>query len=123
MTIVTTKTELKNAIERKAFPISCRGEIAKQLKKRKKRSKRTKIAGAALLIGGIAAIPFTGGASSAGVAAGATALGLSATGVVAGTVAISAAELAVILGGTAAIIGILKNRKVKLGPDGDVTIE
>ncbi|MDE5804963.1 MAG: hypothetical protein K2H58_01680 [Paramuribaculum sp.] len=121
MTIVTTKTELKNAIERKAFPISCRGEIAKQLKKRKKRSKRTKIAGAALLIGGIAAIPFTGGASSAGVAAGATAMGLTAT--VAGTAAISATELAIILGGTAAIIGILKNRKVKLGPDGDVTIE
>ena len=74
MTTVYTKEELQKAIKRKEFPISCRGEIAEQLKKRKKRSKAAKLGGAAVVIAGLAALPFTGGAS-----AGAAAMGLTAT--------------------------------------------
>ena len=116
MTTVYTKEELQKAIKRKEFPISCRGEIAEQLKKRKKRSKAAKLGGAAVVIAGLAALPFTGGAS-----AGAAALGLTAT--AAATVGISAAELAILVGGGVAIFAILKGRKVRLEKDGSVTVE
>lgn len=116
MTTVYTKEELQKAIKRKEFPISCRGEIAEQLKKRKKRSKSAKLGGAAVVIAGLAALPFTGGAS-----AGAAAMGLTAT--AAATVGISAAELAILVGGGVAIFAILKGRKVRLEKDGSVTVE
>lgn len=123
MKTVSTKEELKRAIENKQFPIKCVGEIGQQLIKRKKRSKAAKITGAALLVGGIAAIPFTGGASAAGAAAGASAMGLTIAGAGAGAIAtISAAELAILLGGGIALVGILKGRKVRLKRDGSVEI-
>ncbi len=120
MTTVYTKEELQKAIKRKEFPISCRGEIAEQLKKRKKRSKAAKLGGAAVVIAGLAALPFTGGAS-----AGAAAMGLTATAAAtaAATVGISAAELAILVGGGVAIFAILKGRKVRLEKDGSVTVE
>ncbi len=121
MTTVYTNEELQKAIKRKEFPISCRGEIAEQLKKRKKRSKAAKLGGAAVVIAGLAALPFTGGSSAAGVAAGAAAMGLTAT--AAATVGISAAELAILVGGGVAIFAILKGRKVRLEKDGSVTVE
>lgn len=118
MVIVKTKNELKRAIERKQFPIKCVGELATQLTKKKKRAKKAKIGGALLALGGLVAIPFTGGASAA-----ATATGLTAMGLTVGSVAISTAELAILVGGGVAITAILKGRKVKLQPDGSVTVE
>ena len=123
MTTVYTKEELLKAIKSKEFPISCRGEIAEQLKKRKKRSKAAKLGGAAVVIAGLAALPFTGGASAAGVAAGAAAMGLTATAAATATVGISVAELAILVGGGVAIFAILKGRKVRLEKDGSVTVE
>lgn len=123
MTIVETKEELKKAIERKEFPISCRGKIAEQLKKRKKRSKAAKLGGAAVAIAGLAALPFTGGASATGIAAGAAAMGLTATAAATATVAISAAELSILVGGGVAVLGILKGRKIRLEKDGYITVE
>lgn len=116
MKTVSTKKELKIAIEQKQFPIKCIGEIAQELKKKKKRSKASIVGGVALLVAGTAAIPFTGGASAAGAAAGAMAL-------TAGSLVISTAELAILVGGGIALAGILKGRKVKLDSDGSVTIE
>lgn len=120
MKTVTTKAQLKAAIEQKQFPIKCVGEIGEQLKKKKKRAKRAKIGGALLMLGGIAAIPFTGGASAAGVAAGAGAMGLTIGG---GALVISTTELAILVGGGVAITGILKGRKIKLQADGSVVVE
>ncbi len=119
MTTVYTKEELQKAIKRKESPISCRGEIAEQLKKREKRSKAAKLGGAAVVIAGLAALPFTGGASAAGVAA----MGLTATAAATATVGISVAELAILIGGGVAIFAILKGRKVRLEKDGSVTVE
>lgn len=119
MITVTTKAALKRAIENKQFPIHCTGEVAEELKKKKKRSKRAKIAGGALALAGIAALPFTGGASAAATGAGLTAMGLTLGG---GAIVISTAELAILVGGGVALAAILKGRKVKLQPDGTVDI-
>lgn len=127
MVTVKTKKELKSAIEKKQFPIRCTGQIASRLTKRKRIAKKAKIGGALLALGGLAAIPFTGGASAVGTAAGMTAMGLTLSGgaaTAAGlTVAITTAELAILVGGGVAIIAILKGRRVKLEKDGTVTIE
>lgn len=120
MATVSTKAALKRAVENKQFPIRCTGEIAEQLKKKKKRSKRAKITGGALALAGLAAIPFTGGASAVATGAGLTAMGLTIGG---GAVAISTAELAILVGGGIAMTAILKGRKVKLQPDGSVIVE
>lgn len=118
-TTVSTKEQLKTAIERKEFPIRCIGAAAEMLIKKKKRAKRAKLAGGLMALAGIAAIPFTAGLSSSAVAAGLTA-GLTIGG---GGIAISTAELAILVGGGIAIIGILKGRKVRLNADGSVLIE
>lgn len=123
MTIVWTKEELRKAIERKEFPISCRGAIAEQLKKRKKHSKAAKLGGAAIAVAGIAALHFTGGTSAAGVAAGAAAMGLTATTTASLTIGVSVAELAIIVGGGVAVFAILKGRKIRLEKDGSLTVE
>ena len=49
-------------------------------------------------------------------------MGLTATAATA-TVAISAAELAILVGGSVAVIAILKGRKIRLEKDGTVTVE
>lgn len=120
MVTVTTKAALKRAIENKQFPIRCTGEIAEQIIKKKKRSKRAKITGGAVALAGLAALPFTGGASAVATGAGLTAMGLTIGG---GVVAISTAELALLIGGGVAILAILKGRKIKLQPDGTVIVE
>lgn len=61
-------------------------------------------------------LPFTGGASAAGIGAGAMALTI-------GTVSMSVAELAVLVGEVVAVLGILKGAKVKFNSDGSVEIE
>lgn len=118
MKTVSTKSELKRAIEQNQFPIKCIGDVAKQLRRKKKNSKAGKMVGAALIVAGIATLPFTGGASATGIAAGASALVLGG-----GTLAISTAELAILVGGGIATLGILKGRKVRLCSDGSVVVE
>lgn len=121
MVTVSTKSALKTAIANKQFPIRCTGMLAEEMKRTKKSSsKRSKIAGGALALAGLAALPFTGGASAAATGAGLTAMGLAIGG---GTIAISTAELAILVGGGVAIVGILKGRRIKLQPDGTVIVE
>lgn len=120
MVTVSTKAQLKAAIEQKQFPIKCVGEIAEQMRKKKKRATKTKIAGAAIALAGVAAIPFTGGASAVATGAGLTAMGLTVGG---GTLIISTAELAILVGGGIAITAILKGRKIKYQADGSVMVE
>ena len=71
-----------------------------------------------LAIGGLIAIPFTGGASAGLTAAGLTCL--------AGAVTLTGTQilfLCGILGGTAiALAGVLKNAKVEFKPDGTVVV-
>lgn len=125
MVTVSTKAQLKAAIEQKQFPIKCVGEIAEQMRKKKKRATKTKIAGAAIALAGVAAIPFTGGASAVATGAGLTAMGFSAMGLTVGggTLIISTAELAILVGGGIAITAILKDRKIKYQADGSVMVE
>lgn len=113
MVTVSTKAQLKAAIEQKQFPIKCVGEIAEQMRKKKKRATKTKIAGGAIALAGLAAIPFTGGASTVATGAGFTAMGLT----------LSATELAILVGGGIAITAILKGRKIKFQADGSVMVE
>lgn len=82
------------------------------------RMRKAKVAigfGALAVIGGLAAAPFTGGASLAGTVMGATAMGLTI-----GTVTISTAELAMILGFAAYALN--KKYTIKIG-DGDKYVE
>lgn len=116
MVTVRTKKELENALLRKEEKILVVGSLAEEFKKKKRRSKAAKLGGLALILGGVVALPFTGGASAAGIAAGASALTV-------GTVVISAAELAIIVGGSVALVGVIKGAKVTFNPDGSVTIE
>ena len=73
MVTVTTKEQLKKAIEAKENHIVVEGELAKQLIKRRKVGIGTAIGGGAIGIGSLIAAPFTGGLSLFGIA-GATAL-------------------------------------------------
>lgn len=115
MVTVYTKEELAKAIENKTPKILCKGEVAKEFIKKKRRRGFAKIAGVAMIAGGIVALPFTGGASAAGIAAGA--------GLTIGTVVISTTELAIICGTIIAVTGILKNAKVTFNADGSVVVE
>ena len=93
-----------------------KGEIAEKIIRKKKRKKGAVIGGIALVVGGLAALPFTGGASAAGILGG---LGLTV-----GAVTISAAELAILVGGSVTVYGIYKgyNVEFKSGPDGLVVV-
>lgn len=84
-----------------------KGDLAKQIIKKKQRSKAAKIAGGVLAVGGIIAAIPTGGAS----------LGATAMGLTVGTITISAAaEFAVIFAGSTLLVSALKGRKIKLHP-------
>lgn len=121
VTTVSTKEQLKAAIERKEFPIRCVGKAAQMLIKKKKKAKRAKVAGVLIALAGIAAIPFTAGMSSTAVAAGFTATGLTIGG---GGIVMSTAELAILIGGGIAVLGVLKGRKVRYdATNGSVIIE
>ena len=119
MVTVRTKQELEVAVKNKAASIRIEGPYAKTFANAvRSRKRKTNVAvgvGALALIGGVAAAPFTGGASLAGSAAGLAAMGLTI-----GTVTISTAELAMILGFAAYALN--KNYNIKIGK-GDKYIE
>lgn len=115
MRTVTTKEELAEALKKKE-PIRVTGPLAEKLKRQAKTRKAAKIGGIVTIAASIAAIPFTGGASAAGVAAGAAA-------VAGATISLTAAELAILLGGAVAIYGISKGCKITLQKDGSVIVE
>lgn len=119
MVIVRSKQELEVAMKNKAASIRIEGPYAKTFANAvRSRKRKTKVAvgvGALALIGGVAAAPFTGGASLAGSAAGLAAMGLTI-----GTITISTAELAMILGFAAYALN--KNYNIKIGK-GDRYIE
>ena len=74
MTTVSTKQELISAIERRETQIIATGEIAASIRRKVKVKKGAKVGGLVLAIGGLLAIPFTGGASAGLTAAGLTCL-------------------------------------------------
>ena len=115
MIVVRTKEELQEAIKNKADSIRIEDPYAKTFANAvRSRRRKAKVAigfGALAVIGGLAAAPFTGGASLAGTVMGATAMGLTI-----GAVTISTAELAMILGFAAYALN--KKYTIKIG-DGD----
>ena len=119
METVRSKQELEVAMKNKAASIRIEGPYAKTFANAvRSRKRKTKVAvgvGALALIGGVAAAPFTGGASLAGSAAGLAAMGLTI-----GTITISTAELAMILGFAAYALN--KNYNIKIGK-GDRYVE
>jgi len=119
MATVSTKEELKKALEAKERRIVVIGELAASMRKKHTVKKASKIGGIALIAGGIIAAPFTGGTSLAGTVTG---LGLVAAGA-ALTITMSAAELAILCGCLLGAYGIHKKCKVIFKPDGTVVIE
>ena len=119
MIVVRTKEELQEAIKNKVDSIRIEDPYAKTFANAvRSRRRKAKVAigfGALAVIGGLAAAPFTGGASLAGTVMGATAMGLTV-----GTVTISTAELAMILG--IAAYALNKKYTIKIG-DGDKYVE
>ena len=116
MIVVRTKEELQEAIKNKVDSIRIEGPYAKTFANAvRSRRRKAKVAKGAIVIGGLAAAPFTGGASLAGTVMGATAMGLTV-----GTVTVSTAELAMILGFAAYALN--KKYTIKIG-DGDKYVE
>ena len=119
MVIVRSKKELEVALKNKAASVRIEGPYAKTFANAvRSRRRKAKVAigfGALAVIGGLAAAPFTGGASFAGTVMGATAMGLTV-----GTVTVSTAELAMILGFAAYALN--KKYTIKIG-DGDKYVE
>lgn len=118
MITVSTKEDLKRALENKEKQIKVTGKLAETMRRKSKVRKASKFGAAALIIGGIIAIPFTGGASSR-----VTAMGLAMTGLTVGTVTISTAELAILCGFIIGMTGLLKGAKIKFCSDGTVEVE
>lgn len=122
MITVSTKEDLKRALENKEKQIKVTGKLAETMRRKSKVRKASKFGAAALIIGGIIAIPFTGGASS-----GVTAMDLAMTGLTVGTtvgtVTISTAELAILCGFIIGMTGLLKGAKIKFCSDGTVEVE
>lgn len=116
MATVYTKEEFKTALENKETKILAKGEFARELTKKGKRKKGAIIGGISAIAAGVAALPFTGGASAAGIGAGAYALTI-------GTITISTSELAILCGFALGMYGISKDCKVTYNSDGSVTIE
>ena len=104
MRTVKTEEELKAAFEAKETKIIVKGAMAEKMVKKSKTKKATKIAGIALVVASLAAIPFTFGASSAGVAAGLTVGG--------SALVLSAGELAILCGFALGVYGIHKGSRV-----------
>ena len=114
-----SKQELEVALKNKTASVRIEGPYAKTFANAvRSRRRKAKVAigfGALAVIGGLAAAPFTGGASLAGTVMGATAMGLTV-----GTVTICTAELALILGFAAYALN--KKYTIKIG-DGDKYVE
>lgn len=104
MKTVSTKKELEKAIIQGEKHFLLKGEIAREIIKKKQRSKAAKIGSGILAVGGVLAAIPTGGAS----------LGATAIGVTMGTITVSAAGLAIIFSGSTLVISALKGRNIKL---------
>ena len=119
MITVRSKQELEVALKNKTASVRIEGPYAKTFANAvRSRRRKAKVAigfGALAVIGGLAAAPFTGGASLAGTVMGATAMGLTVR-----TVTICTAELAMILGFAAYALN--KKYTIKIG-DGDKYVE
>ena len=125
---VYTKEELAKAIENKTPIILCKGDVANEitkeyLDKRKKNSPGI-LAGIAMIAAGTVALPFTGGMSAAGIAAGAGIAAIAArAGLKLGPVEMSPTELAIICGTIIAVVAILRGARVTFNKDGSVIVE
>ncbi len=102
MITVTSKSELEQALKsNKGACIRVEGAyaqtLANKIRLRKQAGKLAVVGGALAILGGLAAAPFTGGASLAGSAVGMAAMAT------AGTITLSTAELAMVLG----VVGVL----------------
>ena len=128
MVTVYTKEELAKAIENKTPIILCKGDVANEitkeyLDKRKKNSPGI-LAGIAMIAAGTVALPFTGGMSAAGIAAGAGIAAIAArAGLKLGPIEISPTELAIICGTIIAVVAILRGARVTFNKDGSIIVE
>ena len=128
MVTVYTKEELAKAIENKTTKILCKGDVANEITKeflnKRNRNWLGTIAGLAMIAAGTVALPFTGGMSAAGIAAGAGIAAIAArAGLKLGPVEMSPTELAIICGTIIAVLAILKGMRVTFKPDGSVIVE
>ena len=130
MITVYTLAELESALKRREKKILVRGAAAIAIRAKVQKRKRLKKAagtGVLLAIAGLALAPFTGGTSAVATTPaifGLTTAG-SATAITAFTTAltISTTELAILVGGSIAMVALLKDRRVKFNPDGSVLID
>lgn len=113
MVTVSTKEELKAAMDRHEPKILATGSLAESMRKKSKVKKGLGIGGLLLAIGGVIMIPFTAGTSSV----------ITAMGLTIGTVSVSATELAILCGFTLGFFGIIKGASIKYNSDGSVEIE
>lgn len=113
MVTVSTKEGLRTALGNRESQILVTGELALKMRRKIKIRKKSKLGRAALVIGGIVAIPFSGGSS----------LCMTAAGLVAGSVAIEVEELAILCGFVICMTGVLKGARVQFSPDGTVIVE
>jgi len=117
MRTVYTKEELEKAFDQKEKVICVKGALAQTIISKKRRQKTALWGGLSLAAMSLAAIPFTGGTSSAGVVT-----GLSIAGLTVGSVTISTAELAILCGTILGLTGIIAGAKVTFN-NGNVIIE
>lgn len=108
MKTVRTKQELITGIKNGETHFRCEGEVFRALERKSRITKASKVGGALATIGGLAALPFTGGLSG-------TALLGSGAMMAASSTTISTAALIIILGsGAIALTAVLKGRNVSI---------
>lgn len=113
--MITTKSQLSEAIKSGQSRIDVGGELAQKIIRSKKRKKMARIGSATLLVGSLAAIPLTGGASAVGATA--------AIGLTAGPLSVSTTELMILCSATLAYKGLSNGYNVTFNPNGSVTLE
>ena len=128
MVTVYTKEELAKAIENKTTKILCKGDVANEITKefldKRKKNRLGTLAGIAMIVAGTVALPFTGGMSAAGIAAGAGIAAIAArAGLKLGPIEMSPGELAIICGTIIAVVAILRGARVTFNKDGSVIVE
>ena len=128
MVTVYTKEELAKAIENKTSKILCKEDVANEITKeflnKRNKNRLGTFAGLAMIAAGTVALPFTGGMSAAGIAAGAGIAAIAArAGLKLGPIEISTTELAIICGTIIALAAIIRGRRVIFKPDGSVEVE
>lgn len=114
---VYTQPEFRKALENRERTILVKGELAREMRRKHNIKRTSRVCSYLLTTAGLAAIPFTGGASSGLTAAG---LALAATST---TLTISATELAILCGCAIALFGISHGAKIVFNKDGSVTVE